>query len=348
MTYFVLFFIALIAFTITIIAGGGAGLLLIPLIGVFLPATQVPAALTIGTLTSSISKFAIFHKLVDKRISKAFIPASLPGVALGAWLLTHINTNLVELFIGLFLVANLPLIFLSGKKNIDYDATQKEVSLFHIMFIGFLAGLVSALIGAVGVLFNRFYYRCGLDKDEVVANRAANEIVLHLFKIILYTSMGLINLEVFIIGVVLAVAAIIVALASKAILKKLSSELFKRIGHIAMTVSGIIMLYSASVNIITENNPQLRLKYLEDGIDGQLHWSSVLYTVEFRYHEGLEIELPIRFEELPMDMQKTYAYLLESYLLTIEKVYTFQGVGYEIYIFDHDHKLLKKIDHDQH
>jgi len=344
MTYVILFFVALIAFAITIIAGGGAGLLLIPLIGIFLPATQVPAALTIGTLTSGISKYAIYHKLVDKRISKAFIPASLPGAALGVWLLAHINTHLVELIIGLFLVANLPLLLFPGKKAADEDETQETVSAASIAFAGFLAGLISALVGAVGVLFNRFYYRCGLNKDQIIANRAANEITLNLFKIILYGYMGLINSEVFAIGAVLAVAAVVIALASKSILRRMSASLFKKIGHAAMTVSGVIMLYSASVNIVTDNNPQFRLKYLEDGIDGQLHWSSVLYTVEFRYDEGVEIELPIRFDELPAGLQNTYAALHQNYVLTVEKVYTFKGIGYEIYVFDQDHKLLKKID----
>ncbi len=346
MMYLVLFLIALIAFAITIIAGGGAGLLLIPLIGVFLPATQVPAALTIGTLSSGISKFAIFYKLVNKRLSKGFIPASLPGAALGVWLLSHINIHIVELLIGLFLVANLPLLLIPRKQSVNEASDTKEVSMVSIAFAGFIAGVISALVGAVGVLFNRFYYRCGLNKDEIVANRAANEITLNLFKIILYAYMGLINSEVFYIGVVLAVAAIVVALASKSILKRMSASLFKKIGHAAMTISGVIMLYSASVNIVTQNNPQFRLKYLKEGIDGNLHWSSVLYTLEFRFEEGFELELPIKFEELPVELQNVYAYLLKDHFLTIEKVYTFRGIIYEIYVFDQNHKLLRKMDYD--
>ncbi|MCB1158631.1 MAG: sulfite exporter TauE/SafE family protein [Leptospiraceae bacterium] len=342
--YLIIFFVALFAFTIAIVAGGGGGLLLIPLLGVFLPATRVPAALTIGTLSSTISKLALFRELVDKRIVKGFVPASLPGAALGVWLLANINTNLVELFIGLFLVSNLPLLLFS-RKTID-DAITKPVSMTSIVLAGFIAGLISALIGAVGVLFNRFYYRCGLNKDAVIATRAANEITLHVFKLILYAFIGLINIAVFKMGIVMAIAAILVALAGKSIIKKISTSLFKQIGHVAMVLSGTIMLHSASVNIITRNNPQIRLKYLEGGIDGQLHWSSILYIVEFRFEEGFEFEHAIQFEELPEHLQATYADLYKNYLLTVEKVYSFEGISYELYVFNKNHKLLKKINHE--
>lgn len=44
--------------------------------------------------------------------------------------------------------------------------------------IGFLAGFLSGLTGAVGLVFNKFYSHYGLSRDQVIATRAANELLL--------------------------------------------------------------------------------------------------------------------------------------------------------------------------
>lgn len=47
---------AFVAFGISVFAGGGAGLVLIPLLGLVLPPASVPAALSIGMAVSSASR----------------------------------------------------------------------------------------------------------------------------------------------------------------------------------------------------------------------------------------------------------------------------------------------------
>jgi uncharacterized protein len=84
----------------------------------------------------------------------------------------------LEFCMAVFLVSNLPYLF---KKEMIAPNDRPQFSNYFIKLIGFLAGFISALTGAVGVLFNRVYFRCGLDKEEVVATRAANEILRLIF-----------------------------------------------------------------------------------------------------------------------------------------------------------------------
>ncbi len=72
MIIFYLFLASLVAFSISLICGGGAGLLLIPILGYLLPAAQVPAALSIGTSVSSITKIYLFYKQINWRVVKLF------------------------------------------------------------------------------------------------------------------------------------------------------------------------------------------------------------------------------------------------------------------------------------
>nr|WP_262483889.1 TSUP family transporter [Chryseobacterium sp. ERMR1:04] len=94
--------------------------------------------------------------------------------------------------------------------------------------IGFCAGFVSGITGAIGLLFNRFYLRFGLKKEEIVATRAANEVFLHLIKLIIYISLGLYSNTALWLGLTIAAATIISSYTVKYILPYLSEFLFKK------------------------------------------------------------------------------------------------------------------------
>ena len=170
MSIFWLAICALFAFSLSAVCGGGAGLILIPLLKTLLPAANVPAALSIGTAASSISRIAVFKSAIDWKIVRWFVPAALPSVWLGAYLLRYLNPLYVELILGLFLVGNLPMLFRTGKPA----GTIKDLPIFYLAVIGTAAGFVSGLTGAVGLLFNRFYLLFGLSKEQILATMAAN------------------------------------------------------------------------------------------------------------------------------------------------------------------------------
>lgn len=79
----IMLLVSFLAFSISAICGGGAGLMLLPILGKLLPIGQVPAALSIGTFTSSASRLLIFRKNVCWDVVKYFVPSALPAV----WLL---------------------------------------------------------------------------------------------------------------------------------------------------------------------------------------------------------------------------------------------------------------------
>ena len=80
MICFFLFVAALTAFSLSVFCGGGAGLLVIPILGYSLPLSQVPAALTLGTATSSFSRIWIFFNAIRWDMAKLFLPTAMLGV----------------------------------------------------------------------------------------------------------------------------------------------------------------------------------------------------------------------------------------------------------------------------
>ena len=340
MSILILFIAALFAFAISLICGGGAGLLLIPILGYSLAAAQVPAALSVGTSVSSITKIALFYQNIRWSVVKMFLPTAIPSVVFGAWLLSYLNPMYIELCMAIFLVSNLPYLF----KKSSNEANKKPLSNYWLSVIGLLAGFISGLTGAVGVLFNRVYFRLGLNKEEIVATRAANEVILHIIKLFLYAWLGLFTLKALQIGLVVAVAAVVSTFLMKFVLPKISIKLFSKFGYGAMVIAGVLMLNSAAVKIHLEHNPDIEVIRMAKGFDTAMSWDDLIYTIEFKYTEGFELEKIIPMSRLPASKQ---AYVLSEQpsgtKIVIEKVYSMNKVSYEAYFYNDRNEVLKKL-----
>ncbi|MFC6876884.1 sulfite exporter TauE/SafE family protein [Flavobacterium myungsuense] len=337
---FIIFIVSFLAFSLSAICGGGAGLILIPILGQLLPISQVPAALSIGTFSSSASRLIVFRKNICWHIVKYFVPAALPAVWLGAWLLKYVNPVYLEIVMGLFLISNLTFLF---KKSNEINETKKPKN-FILSLVGFSAGFLSGLTGAVGLLFNRFYLSYGLTKEEIIATRAANEIILHLVKIILYFLFGLISMKVVYVGIVVAVSAIFSSWAMKWILPFLSEFLFKKTGYFAMVVSGFLMLSQSARNLFTANNGTIHTDLKTKGLESKLKWQNANYELEFAYDSGFKFEQEIPMSELTFKQQKLVANKKQNAnKIVLEVVYTIGSKSYEAYYFN-DNQLIEQID----
>jgi uncharacterized membrane protein YfcA len=336
----ILFACAFLAFSLSAISGGGAGLLLMPVLGMVLPLSQVPAALSIGTASTSASRIIVFYGNIRWDIVKWFVPAALPAVFIGAWLLRLLNPIYLEIAMGLFLVSNLPAIF--KKSDASPGATRSSRSL--LMLIGFLAGFLSGLTGAVGLLFNRFYLQYGLTKEEIVATRAANEMILHIIKLVLYASFGLVTSKVIGLGLAIAVAGLAASLFMKWGLQKISELFYRRVGYAAMVVSGVFMLTQSGNRLMFQNNAYVSFLPVPDGVESKVQWQKVSFAFEFAYDEGFEYEREISLAELPEDKQRfVLAHKENSDLIFLEEVFGIGTHGYEAYYFK-EKKLVDKIE----
>jgi hypothetical protein len=90
--------------------------------------------------------------------------------------------------VALFLITNVVEVFRSKAK---IEKEEKPCPKYILDLVGFFAGFVSGVTGAIELLFNRFYLRYRLTKEEIVATRAASEIFLHLIKLVSYILLGL-------------------------------------------------------------------------------------------------------------------------------------------------------------
>ena len=331
-----LFLATILAFWISAICGGGASLILVPLLNWLLPTSVVPFSLTIGTFTSSASRIIVFKKDICWKIFFWFVPFSIPAVLLGAWLIKYVNPLYLQLIVGLFLLANLPELFRTKKQQ---RQEEKPYPKFVLAIVGFFAGFISGITGAIGLLFNRFYLRYGLTKEEIVATRAANEIFLHSIKLIIYLILGLYSSSALWLGLTIAIASIISSYTVKFILPYISEFLFRKIGYGAMVVSGIFLLVGTTQNIITQDNISFSTNQYDERT---MHWRNSNFVLEFAIDDGLEIERPINTSKLTDKLKAKYNELLPQYdKILLEKVFKVASKSsYEFYCYK-DKKLTK-------
>lgn len=101
------------------------------------------------------------------------------------------------------------------------------------------------------------YFQYGLDKEQIIATRAANELVLHIIKLVMYAYFGLLTLFVVQLGLIVAVAAVLASYWMKSALPKISLKIFTKFGYGAMVVAGILMLNSAVIKIQVQHDPNI-------------------------------------------------------------------------------------------
>ncbi|HEX7853140.1 MAG TPA: sulfite exporter TauE/SafE family protein [Sphingobium sp.] len=325
-----LFVSALIAFAISTVAGGGAGLMLLPLLALFLPGAQVPVALSIGTSVSSISRISVFWRSIRWDVVRWFLPAALPGAALGVWLLSCFEPVYVKLILGLFLVANLPLLFLRSGGQEQHTAPPPLPR--TLMIVGASVGLLSGFTGAVGVAFNRFYFRLGLGKSEIVATRAMNEAPLHVLKIMLYAAFGLLTGRSMIAGGVVAIAAVCASWIMQFIIPHVGDHLFRRAGVMAMVAAGISMVGTAAPAALARNDAGIRMVAYPEEQEVQAYWGAHAYMLGWNYRSGLSVE-----KRLTLDgMKPRYRRLMPptpagAKIVAIEKFEQIDREGLEVH-----------------
>lgn len=336
-----LFFATIASFWISAICGGGASLILIPVLNLLLAPAFVPFSLTIGTFTSSASRIVVFRRHIHWKIFSWFVPFSIPAVLLGAWLMKFVNPLYLEIWVALILIANIPELFRTKSQQ---KKEEKPFPNYVMAAVGFLAGFVSGVTGAIGLLFNRFYLRYGLTKEQIVATRAANEICLHLIKIIVYLLLGLYSNAAIWFGLVIAISAVISSYSVKFILPLISEFLFRKIGYGSMVVSGLFLLVNTAQSIIRQDRISFETNRYKETV---MNWRESSFVLEFSLGEGLEIERQIRPQELPEHLKAKFEELSAQYdEIFLEVVYRIGAdKAYEFYCYKNN--VLTKYEFDE-
>ncbi|MEO1620324.1 MAG: sulfite exporter TauE/SafE family protein, partial [Cyanobacteria bacterium J06632_3] len=114
---------------------------------------------------------------------------------------------------------------------------------WYFLPLGFLNAIASGLIGSTGPLLNPAYLSYGLEKESMIATRAASLTLTHVVKIVAYVALGVLSPNLVGYGLIIGGAALPANWLGRKVLEKMSPAQFQKavVGFVGL--SGVWMLW---------------------------------------------------------------------------------------------------------
>ncbi len=230
--------VSFVAWSISAVAGGGSPIVLIPLTSFLLGTQSVAPTITIGMLIGNCQRILMFWKYINWPVSLWYFPGALLGAVLGAYSLSLLDLEWLQLVIGIFLIVTV-LSFWVSKKERTFT-----VKAWQFLPVGFLYAFVSGLIGSSGPVMNPLYLNYGLLKEEMIATKSTHVVVVHVAKLIAYVSLGVVTPDALGYGFVIGLAAFPANLLGKFVLDKMNEHQFRQVVLAMMALAGVLMVWA--------------------------------------------------------------------------------------------------------
>lgn len=237
MTFIYIALAGFAAWTVSTVAGGGGALLLVPAVSFLLGAAAVAPVVTLTTMLGEPVRVYLFRRSIDWQIVRWYLPGALAGAFAGAWLFTEAEAEWLQIVIGLFLISTLWQ-YRFGEKEESFP-----VRLWHFLPAGLVVSFFSGLIGTMGPVLNPLYLNYGVVKEDMIATKSVNSLVMHIAKVGTYTAFGALTGRLFLYGLAAGAAAMSANWLGKRLLGEISDRRFRQIVIALMVVSGLGMLW---------------------------------------------------------------------------------------------------------
>ncbi len=242
---------------LSMLAGAGSPLVLIPVVTWLCGSSAVAPVLTLGMLLGNSHRVVMFWERIDWQVTRWYFPGAVGGAVLGAYLLSLIQLDWLQWVIAIALIAMAVHYWIRNREASEESSESKgepETNLsepqpswtppsWAFLPFAFFNGIGSALIGSTGPILNPLYINYGLLKEDMIATKAFHNSSLHVIKLIAYVYFGTITQEHLSAGLVIGAAAIPGNWLGQEVLKRMSSEQFKQAAFAFVAFSGVVMLW---------------------------------------------------------------------------------------------------------
>jgi len=227
--------LALVAETIGTIGGFGSSVFFVPLGNFYFDFQSVLGLTAIFHLSSNLSKIFLFKKGLNKRLLLTIGIPSVVFVIVGGFLSKILNSDFLEIFLGIFLVG-FSLLFLI-KRNLTISPNKKN-AIIGGSFSGFSAGL----LGTGGAIRGLTMASFNLEKSVFIATSAFIDFMIDFSRTFVYYNNGYIHNHDLKYVPFLFVIGIVGSFIGKKILTYIPQNKFRRLSLSLILVIGIITL----------------------------------------------------------------------------------------------------------
>lgn len=176
------------------------------------------------------------RKSLDPKVYLPLAALVLAGSIPGALLLKNVDAGAIKLVFGVVVIA-LGAEMLSR----EYSGKRMQSSRLALVIIGVAAGVLCGLFG-VGALLAAYVNRVTEDGSSFKANISAVFIVDNIFRMILYTALGLLTTDIVRFALLLIPFALLGLFAGMKCSSRMDEKLVKKITSVLLILSGISLI----------------------------------------------------------------------------------------------------------
>ena len=228
-------FWALLAEIIGTIGGFGSSVFFVPIGNFYFDFYSVLGMTAVFHLSSNLSKIALFRSGLDKNMLLNIGLPSVVFVILGAHYSGKLDPKILELLLGIFLVA-ISLFFLI-RKNFSFAPTRDNATVG-----GILSGFSAGLLGTGGAIRGLTMAAFNMEKSAFIATSAAIDLMIDLTRTVVYYDQGYVHESQMIYVPFLFAIGLIGSYIGKRILNHIPQEKFKKISLLLILLIGIISI----------------------------------------------------------------------------------------------------------
>src|SRR5215470_6543950 len=202
------------------------------------PKQAVPI-MAVAAVMANLSRILAWWRDVDWRACLAYSITGIPAAALGARTLLALPSHAVDIAIGLFLIAMVPLRhYLAGH--------QLKAQLWHLALGGALIGYLTGIVVSTGPLRVPLFLFYGLTKGAFLATEAASSLGLYFSKSVTFQRFGALTSDVALKGLIAGSSLMFGAFVAKRFVLKLEPDIFRLVMDAIMLAAGASMLWNAT------------------------------------------------------------------------------------------------------
>ena len=237
MNFLFILAVGLAAGTISGIVGTGSSIMLMPvLIYQYGPKQAVPI-MAVAAVMANLSRILAWWREVDWRACAAYSLPGIPAAALGARTLLALPSRAVDISIGVFLIAMVPVRHWLARHDLKF-------SLWQLAIGGALIGYLTGIVVSTGPLSVPLFLFYGLTRGAFLATEAASSLGLYLSKSVTFQHFGALTADVALKGLIAGSSLMSGAFIAKRFVLRLEPDVFRLVMDGIMLAAGAALIAS--------------------------------------------------------------------------------------------------------
>ncbi|WP_461335323.1 sulfite exporter TauE/SafE family protein [Bradyrhizobium embrapense] len=233
--------VGLVAGTISGIVGTGSSIMLMPVLVYQYGPKQAVPIMAVAAVMANLSRILAWWREVDWRACAAYSITGIPAAALGARTLLALPSRAVDIAIGVFLIAMVPVRHWLAQHRL-------KANLWHLAIGGALIGYLTGIVASTGPLSVPLFLFYGLSKGAFLATEAASSLGLYVSKSVTFERFGALTPDIALKGLIAGASLMAGAFIAKRFVLRMKPEAFRLIMDGIMLAAGVSLLWSAAVS----------------------------------------------------------------------------------------------------